>query len=128
MFFFRFEVARNGQVELQVSIFTFLSHSPLPWRVHGGVWSQMVTGWAASGCKKDFRRRLCQVFGNWWSILVLPHRRVPRDCTSDVRQCFSCVSPFMAYIFVFVVCVFHAGQTWQIITHLCLTCIIGLIK
>ena len=54
MFFFRFEVARNDHVELQASIFTFLSHSPRPWRAHGGVWSQMLTGWAASGCKEDW--------------------------------------------------------------------------
>ena len=71
IFFFRFEAARNDQVELQVSIFTFLSHSPRPWRAHGGVWSQM-TGWAASGCKEDCRRRLLAVFGNWWPIVVLP--------------------------------------------------------
>ena len=38
----------------------------------------MVTGWAASGCKEDCRRRLLRVFGNWWAILALPHRRVPR--------------------------------------------------
>ena len=63
--FIRFEVARNDHVELQVSIVTFVSHCPRPWRAHGGVLSQMVTGWAASGCKENCRRRLLGVFGNW---------------------------------------------------------------
>ena len=88
---FRFEVARNDHVELQASIFTFLSHSPRPWRAHGGVWSQMLTGWAASGCKEDCRTRMLRVFGNWWPILVLPHRRVPRKRSAWRCYC-SCLT------------------------------------
>ena len=115
MFFFRFEVARNDHVELQASIFTFLSHSPRPWRAHGGVWSQMLTGWAASGCKEDCRTRMLRVFGNWWPILVLPHRRVPRkrsawrcycSCLTVLLLCLAVCGVYPCFcVFLFSLCV-----------------------